>query len=107
MRMARPPPLPKMQGVVARAGHTSPPDANCSTARPTPYWKYSTLLGGGRCDASAETRFVCPKKVNAAMVANAKRAAFLRCAPPWEAAPGFEFEAGSTFVVVTGLTVPE
>jgi len=24
-----------------------------------------------------------------------------------EAASGFEFEAGSTFVVVTGLTVPE
>jgi hypothetical protein len=107
MRMARPPPLPKMQGVVARAGHTSPPEANCSTASPTPYWKYSTLFGGGRCDSWAETGFTRPRKVSAKAVATAKRAAFLRCARMGEAASGFEFEAGSTFVVVTGLTVPE
>src|SRR5450432_3569235 len=107
MRMASPPPLPRIQGVVARAGHTSPPEANCSTASPTPYWKYSTLLGGGRCDSSAEAGFACPKKVNAAAVANAKRPAFLRWTPCLEAASGFEFEAGSTFVVVSGLTVPE
>ena len=105
--MARPPPLPRMQGVVALAGQTSPPEANFSTARPTPYWKYSVLLGGGRCDSWADARFACPSEARIAAVANAKRAAFLRCAWLREEASGFAFEARRTFVFVTGLTVPE
>src|SRR5450432_2073390 len=104
MRMASPPPLPRMQGVCA---HTSAPEANCSTASPAPYWKYSTLFGGGRCDSWADAGFACPNEVSATVAANAKRAAFLRCAQLLEEASGFEFEARRTFVFVTGLTVPE
>src|SRR4249920_3152713 len=104
MRMARPPPLPRMQGVAARAGQTSPPEANCSTASPTPYWKYSTLLGGGRCDSWAEARFGSKQGLSRALAATANSAVFLRRARLPEAASGFEFEAGSTLVVVTGLT---
>src|SRR5450631_2096778 len=107
MRMASPPPLLRMQGVVAALGQTSPPDANCSTASPTPYWKYSVLLGGGRCDSWAAARFAAPSKTTAAVVAIANGAAFLRRALLWMKPSAFAVEAGSTFVVVTGLTVPE
>jgi len=96
-----------MQGVVAVRGQTSPPEATCSNASPTPYWKYSTLFGGGRCDSWAEARFARPSETSKSALAQAKHAAFLRCAGVAARAPGFEFEAGSTFVIVTGLTVPE
>jgi hypothetical protein len=96
-----------MQGVLALAGQTSPPDANFSTSRPTPYWKYSVLLGGGRCDSWADARFARPNKRNAAVVAIANGPAFLRRALLRMKPTAFVVEAGSTFVVVTGLTVPE
>src|SRR5450432_725464 len=105
--MASPPPLPRIQGVVACAGHTSPPDANCSTASPTPYWKYSVLLGGGRCDSWAEARFTCQSAALAAAAVSAKRGAFLGRAWLPLHTFGFELEPSSTFVVATGLTVPE
>src|SRR3954471_18167235 len=104
--MARPPPLPRMQGVVARAGQTSPPETNFSTATPTPYWKYSVLLGGGRCDCWADARFVSPSRNDAAAALNANSAAFLRCAWLRVSVPAIAICARSTFVVVTGLTVP-
>src|SRR6478735_3943164 len=119
MRMARPPPLPKMQGVaflvssdppgvmVVADGQTSPPDANFSKATATPYWKYSTLLGGGRCDCWAEARFANAKRNISACAQNANEAAFLLCTRFGRRVLSFEERAGSTFVVVTGLTVPE
>ena len=107
MRIASPPPLPKMHGVVARAGQTSPPEANCSTVSPTPYWKYSTLFGGGRCDSWAEARFAHPKKEARTRAVNAKHAAFLRRSWALADASSLQFEASSTFVLCTGLTVPE
>src|SRR6478752_5891460 len=118
MRIARPPPLPKMHGVaflvssappaviVVAEGQTSPPDANFSKATATPYWKYSTLLGGGRCDCWAEARFANAKRNSNACAPNANDAAFLRCARFGRRVSAFMEQAGSTFVVVTGLTVP-
>src|SRR3954466_6813676 len=105
--MARPPPLPMMQGVLAPAGQTSPPEANFSTATPTPYWKYSTLLGGGRCDSWAQAGFARPSRNDPIATMNANSAAFLRRARFGGRATALEVEAGSTLVVVTGLTVPE
>jgi len=96
-----------MQGVVAFAGQTSPPDANCSTASPTPYWKYSVLLGGGRCDSWADARFARPAERTARPSQSQNGAAFLRRALLRMKPAAFVVEAGSTFVVVTGLTVPE
>ena len=81
--------------------------SHASTASPTPYWKYSTLLGGGRCDSWAEARFARPKKVARTTAVNAKRAAFLRRSWALEDALNLQFEASSTFVLCTGLTVPE
>ena len=119
MRMARPPPLPKMQGVaflvssdppgvmVVADGQTSPPDANFSRATATPYWKYSTLFGGGRCDCWADARFANVKRNVSAHTPNANDAAFLRYAGFRRSPSAFLGQAGSTFVVVTGLTVPE
>src|SRR4051794_23357623 len=107
MRMASPPPLPRMQGVLAPDGQTSPPDANFSTARPTPYWKYSVLLGGGRCDSWADARFASPNGNDAAAAPSANSAAFLRRARFLVSITAIAICACSTLVVVTGLTVPE
>ena len=97
--------------MVALFGHTSPPDANSSTASPTPYWKYSTLLGGGcccgGCDSWAEARFACPNSSKESALAITNGAAFLRRTQLGVNTFGFVVEPGSTFVVATGLTVPE
>src|SRR6185369_7023277 len=119
MRTASPPPLPRMQGVaflltsvpldvsVLVDGQTSPPETTFSKATATPYWKYSTLLGGGRCDCWADARFARAKRNSASSAPSANEAAFLRCACFGRHALAFAGQAGSTFVVVTGLTVPE
>ena len=107
MRRASPPPLPRIQGVFALAGQTSPPEANFSSATATPYWKYSTLLGGGRCDSWAEAGFGWPSRNREIRAAPAIEAAFLRLAELRPTTSAFELEASSIFVVVSGLTVPE
>src|SRR6478752_4194416 len=119
MRIASPPPLPRMHGVaflvtsmplavsVLADGQTSPPDTTFSKATATPYWKYSTLLGGGRCDCWADARFANAKRNSDACAAHANEAAFLRYARLRRCALAFAGQAGSTIVVVTGLTVPE
>src|SRR6478735_12155970 len=110
MRIASPPPLPRMHGVaflvtsmplavsVLADGQTSPPDTTFSKATATPYWKYSTLLGGGRCDCWADARFVRAKRSSESSAPSANEAAFLRGACIGWRAPAFARQAGSTFV---------
>ncbi len=43
-----------MHGVRAPAGQTAPPLSKVNECSETPYWRYSTLIGGGRGSVCAE-----------------------------------------------------
>jgi hypothetical protein len=58
-----------MHGVLARLGHTAPPSSSVKVWSDTPYWRYSTLVGGGSTGVSAwagrTTTNVSPAKKSA------------------------------------------
>src|SRR3954464_9985320 len=53
MRRPSPPPEPTIQGVLAPTGQTEPPFKSVRVCSETPYWMYSTLVGGGAAAACA------------------------------------------------------
>src|SRR5882724_457789 len=65
MRRPSPPPDPTMHGVVAPTGHTAPPSKSVRVWSDTPYWMYSTLVGGGATAACARAGRVPEKAIMA------------------------------------------
>src|SRR5437870_2094521 len=63
MRSPSPPPDPTMHGVVAPTGHTAPPSKSVRVWSDTPYWRYSTLVGGGATAACARAGRVPHKAI--------------------------------------------